>query len=135
MQSDRLHRSDGHDFVARGVVSFEHGVQDALEVADFIGGVGGCELGDGVAGGVDEGVDAGARGLVVSAADFEVEGRDGAVGGGDVGGEVSFGHVFWEGLPLLCLRLKCLSLIVGKLMGVYRGRSRWPRGLVWLLHR
>ena len=121
--------------MTRGVVSFEHGVQDALEVADFIGGVGGRELRDGIAGGVDESVDAGAGGLVVGAADFEVVGRDGAVGGGDVGVEVSLRHIFWEGFALFCVSRKCLSLIVEKPVGVYHMQLRWQRGSAWLLHR
>lgn len=111
MQSDRLHGRDSHNLMTRGIVSFEHGVQDALEVADFIGGVGGRELRDRVAGGVDESVDAGAGGLVVGAADFEVERGDGVVGGGDVGVEVSFRHIFWESFALFYVLCKCLSLI------------------------
>lgn len=38
---------------------------------------------------------------MVGAADFEVEGRDGVVGGGDVGIEVRLGNVFGESLPFL----------------------------------
>lgn len=114
MQSNRLHRGDRHDLMTRGIIGFEHGVQDALEVADFIGGVGGGYLGYGIAGGVDEGVDAGSRGLVVGAADFEVEVGDGIVGGVDVGGEVSFGHVFGECFAPLYLLCKCPSLKMGR---------------------
>lgn len=135
MQSDRLHRCDGHNLMTRGIVGFEHGVQDALEVADFIGGVGGRQLRDGIAGGVDESVDTGAGGLVVGAADFEVEGGDGAVGGGDVGVEVSFRHIFREGFALFCVLCKCPSLNMGKSIDVYRVQSRSPRGLAWRLHR
>ena len=64
-----------------GVVRLEHGVENALQEADLVGRVGGGELGDGVGGGVDEGVDAGAGGLMRGAADFEVEGGEGVVGG------------------------------------------------------
>ena len=39
---------------------------------------------------------------MVGAPDFEVEGGDGTVGGGDVGIEVSFGHIFWEGFAPFC---------------------------------
>lgn len=73
----------------------KHGVQDALHEGDLIGGVDRRELGEGVARGVDEGVDALwscilcflriYRGLGYCASDFEVKWGDGAVGGGDVG--------------------------------------------------
>ena len=39
MQSHCLHGCDSHDFMTRGIVGFEHGVKDALEVADLISGV------------------------------------------------------------------------------------------------
>lgn len=82
----------------------EHGVEDALDEGDLVGGVDRRKLGQRVAGRVDEGVDAlrdgvrrvGVDGrLAAGASDFEVEGRDGGVGGGDVGGQVVFCDVFW----------------------------------------
>jgi hypothetical protein len=85
-------------------VGVEHGVEDALDEGDLVGGVDRRKLGQRVAGRVDEGVDAlrdgvrrvGVDGrLAAGASDFEVEGRDGGVGGGDVGGEVVFCDVFW----------------------------------------
>ena len=98
MQS--LHRRHGHDLLAAGVVPLEHGVEQTLEVADFVGGVGGGELGDGVRGRVHEGVDAGAVVLGARAADLEVEGRDGVVAGRDIAIEVGVGDVVGKGLAV-----------------------------------
>ena len=87
----------------RGVVGLEHGVEDPLQEADLVGGVDGGELGQVVAGGVDQGVGAEAGRLVECAADFEVEGGDGVVGGGDEVVEVGFRDVFFEIFAFFCV--------------------------------
>ena len=81
--------------MAPGVVGFEHGVEDAFEEGQLVWGAGRGELGDGIGGGVYEGVGAGSGYLVVGTADFEVEGGDGGVGGGEVGLEILLGDVVW----------------------------------------
>ena len=53
----------------------------------------GRQLSNRITGRVYEGVDAGPGGLVIGAADFEVERGDGIVGGGDVGIEVGLGDI------------------------------------------
>ena len=93
MQLNCLHRCDGHDLVPWRIIGLEHCVKDPFEKADFVGCMYGRQLSDGITGRVYEGVDAGPGGLVIGAADFEVERGDGIVGGGDVGIEVSLGDI------------------------------------------
>ena len=50
---------------------------------------------------------------MVGAPDFEVEGRDGTVSGGDVGIEVSFCHIFWEGFAPFCVLYQRLRSKLG----------------------
>jgi len=63
----------------------------------------GCELGYGVGGRVDEGVDACSVVLGEGAADLEVEGGDGRVESADVGVEVGLGDVVGEGFAAGCV--------------------------------
>lgn len=78
-------------------------------------------MGDGVASRVHQGIDAGSRGLVVGAADFEVVGGDDMVGSGDVGVEIWFCDIFGEGLPFFLGEGKPLEL------------SRAPNGGIYLV--
>jgi len=53
--------------------------------------------------------------LVVSPSDFEVKGRDGIIGGGNVGVEVGLGDVFNEGLaPVFVLSVSIAIYAVGR---------------------
>lgn len=84
----------------------KHGVQQALDKRDFVGRVRRGELRQWVARRIDQRVDKWAGALAVAvegalsfgAADFEVEGGDGRVGGGDVRVEVVLGDVFLQDL-------------------------------------
>ena len=58
-------------------------------------------MSDWVAGGIYESVDARSGGLMVGAADLEVEGGDGTVGGGEVGIEVSLSDILGENFSFL----------------------------------
>lgn len=83
------------------IVGLEHCVEDSFEKADFVGCMYGRQLGDRITGGVDDSVDARSCGLMIAAADLEVEGGDGIVGCGDVGIEVGLGDIPGESLSFL----------------------------------
>ena len=78
------------------IVGFEHCIKDPLQVADLIGRMDRSQLRYGIAGSIDNSVDAGASRLVISASNFEIEGGDSVVGGSNMGVEVSLGNVFDE---------------------------------------
>lgn len=63
----------------------------------------GGELSDGIRGRVHKGIGAGSGDLVVGAADFQVEGRDGGIRGRNVGLEIFFGNISRQCLPAFYL--------------------------------
>ncbi len=99
MKSHRLHRSDCHDLIPRGVVCFKHGVEDALEKADFFCCMNGRKLDYRITARIDERIDAFSGCLVIGAAYFEVEWRDTSVGRCNVGIQISFCDVLRYSLP------------------------------------
>jgi len=86
VQLHGFHTLDGADLMPPCVFRNEHTVQHALDIGNLVRCVGCRQLGYWVRGCVDQGVDAGVRGVLrACAADFEVEGGDCCVDGGEVG--------------------------------------------------
>ena len=93
-----------------GIVGIEHSIEHSFEVADLIAGVDRSQLSDGIAGSIDQGINARAGDLMVSASDFKVEGRDGIVSRRDIGIKVSLCDIFDKRFMSVFEALVCSDL-------------------------
>lgn len=86
--------------MSRGIVGFEHGVEDPFDEADLVWRMYGGQLCEVVAVGIDQSVDSGPSRLMEGAADFEIEGRDGVVSGSNEAIQICFRDIFGEAFLL-----------------------------------
>ncbi len=78
------------------IISLKHGIQNSLDESYIVRASSGGHLCQRITCAVHDGPDLLFGYLVGCVADFVVEGREGAGGGGDVGVEVFLGDVFGE---------------------------------------
>ncbi len=76
-------------------------------------------MSDRIAGRIDQGIDTRPACLVIGTSNLEIEGRDGIVGGGDVGVEVGLGDIFSKIFTPICKK----SVSCGCLRAVIRFQS------------
>lgn len=104
---------DHHSFNNFCIIRVKHVIKNALDEGDLVGGIGGCKLGQRVDVDVNESVNSLRRafgGILIGifcylaqrTSDFEVEGRNGGVGGGDVGREEFLGDIFGVDSAAFC---------------------------------
>ena len=80
--------------MALGVVGFEHGIKDSFEETDLVRCMSCSQLGDGIAGRVDESKYADSGDLMEATSYLQIKWRNCVVCSRDVGVEVRLSHVF-----------------------------------------
>lgn len=76
--------SNCHDLATRGVISFEYGIQNSLQVTNFIRGIGSSKLGDRIVRRIDQCIDSFSRSLMLGTANLEIGRGYGLVGSCDI---------------------------------------------------